>query len=110
LLVIAHTINVPALNVQAIVDGVWNEPVAGHTTPGTFGEEVQTPSLNPSQVASAVWDATLASYQTSGSTGEALGNAAKGSGAAVNLIATIDPEVEFDVEVNPDPEITTSNT
>jgi hypothetical protein len=66
----AHVNNSPAINVQDIVDGVWNEPTATHTTAGTFGENAQTPAINPSQVADAVWDAPTASHTTAGTFGQ----------------------------------------
>lgn len=137
--VIAHVINIPAVNVQAIVDGVWDEQTSLHVAAGSFGLEVQTPNLNPgdvasavwdaqvlsyqdpgsfganaanpplspTQIATAVWDATLALYQDPGSTGEALADAANSASASspVNLVLTIDPPTEFQVDVNPNPEL-----
>ncbi len=38
--VIAHTINTPAINIQDIVDGVWDEPISAHLTAGTTGKKL----------------------------------------------------------------------
>lgn len=76
----AHTNNITPINVQQIVDGVWNEPTSAHTTPGTFGENAQTPAINPQQVADAVWDEPIANHLTPGSTGKKLNDGASGSG------------------------------
>lgn len=67
--VVAHTINIPAIDVQAIVDGVWNALIADHTISGTFGANAQAAAINPVQVAEAVWNALVADYDTDGTFG-----------------------------------------
>jgi hypothetical protein len=66
----AHTNNIPAVDVTAIVSGVWNEPVSGHTTAGTFGENAQKPAINPTQVAAAVWDSNTSAHNANGTFGK----------------------------------------
>lgn len=54
-----------------IVDQVWNEARAGHTTPGTFGavsEWSGTPA-EAATMAAAVWEELVASHQTGGTMG-----------------------------------------
>jgi len=45
---------IAAITVGALADAVWDEPTAGHTTPGTFG-----PIFNSDTIADAVWDEVI---------------------------------------------------
>lgn len=75
-----------------VADAVWDEATAGHTTSGTFGEqlktdvdailadtdELQTNQITVAGIADGVWEEAIADHSgTSGSTAEAL--AAAGS-------------------------------
>jgi hypothetical protein len=63
----------------AIADQVWDEPKSGHTTSGSFGEEVQAHALTSelpaaaptaAAIADAVWDEPKSGHTTGGSFGE----------------------------------------
>ena len=58
----------------AIVDGVWDEAIAGHLTAGSTGKALSDSGLgtSPAAIADAVWDELLAGHIVSGSFGEAL--------------------------------------
>ncbi len=69
------------------VDDVWDEPLAGHTTAGTAGKQLQDISTGTAPtvaaIADGVWDELLSGHVISGSAGEALGAATAPSAAAV---------------------------
>lgn len=55
----------------AVAEAVWDEPVSGHITPGTFGATVDAAPA-AADIADAVWDELLAGHTTAGTFGEAL--------------------------------------
>ena len=59
----------------ALVDDIWDEPVAGHAVGGTTGKDVTLASLAPTAavIADAVWDEALAGHVGAGSSGKAEG-------------------------------------
>jgi len=63
--------------VSEVADGVWNEALAGHLTPGSTGEALQNASDagSPTQIAMAVWDEALPGVHAAGSAGERLASA-----------------------------------
>jgi hypothetical protein len=68
---------IAALNnptVGAIADAVWDEPIAGHLTPGSTGANLAAAGAggDPAAIADAVWDEVLSGHLTAGSTGAAL--------------------------------------
>jgi hypothetical protein len=64
-------------SVSAIVNGVWDELLAGHTTAGSAGADLAAASTgaDPTAIAGAVWDEATSDHQTAGSTGKALTSA-----------------------------------
>lgn len=65
------------LSITAIVNGVWDESQASHTTAGTFGKylDAQVSAVSAptaAAVADAVWDESLSAHSVAGSTGKAL--------------------------------------
>ena len=63
--------------IDAVVDGVWDEPAAGHATAGSTGLALTTASAAPTAatIADAVWDELLSGHAVVGSTGAALTSA-----------------------------------
>lgn len=69
---LSHLVDPDAADTKAAVtEAVWDEPVSGHTTPGTFGEAVDAAPA-AADIADAVWDELLAGHTTAGTFGEAL--------------------------------------
>ena len=73
-----------------IADAVWDEAQAGHTTPGTFGANldasvsgVSTGGVSAAAIADAVCDELLAGHTTAGSVGKALSD----------VLAAVDTEI-----------------
>jgi len=97
-----------------IADRVWDEDVADHVTPATFGKEVAKVddlgsisisgiSIDADEISSAVWNKLLIDHTISGTYGAEVATAAdlevtnskidgigSGTGAALNFIATDD--------------------
>lgn len=63
--------------VQAIVDGVLDEPISGHTGTGSVGEAIDAAGAgsSPADIADAVWDEDLTVHTTPDSAGALLGAA-----------------------------------
>lgn len=61
-------------SLSQIVNGVWNEPLAGHLTAGTTGKALQDAGAvaDPLAIAAAVWNSVKASYTTPGTFGALL--------------------------------------
>lgn len=56
-----------------IADAVWDEPLSGHTTPGSTGAKLSEGNpINVGDIADAVWNEPLADHLTAGSTGKKL--------------------------------------
>jgi hypothetical protein len=68
----SNTTTITTADITAIVDGVWNEPTASHTSSGTMGlAQVVNIGAYPtlSQIASAVWDEPASTHLIPGSVG-----------------------------------------
>jgi hypothetical protein len=65
----------------AAIDLIWEELQSGHTTPGSFGYNLDSrvSQVSPSAIADSVWDEVLSGHVGAGSTGYAL-NAAGAAG------------------------------
>jgi len=76
-------------------DAVWDELLAGHTSPGSAGEAQVDAGAggDPAAIADAVWDEAQADHVAPGSMGESQETAAlAGNNAAkIDAIATLDP-------------------
>jgi len=74
------------VNIQSIVDGVWDEVALDHNTDGTTGKELLdggTGVTNPAAIASAVWNAESNNYNTSGTMGEKQNTGGSGDPDAI---------------------------
>ena len=73
----------PALevgDVPAIADGVWDEPLSGHTSSGTTGEKLDDAlDVTEGEIADAVWDEALSGHTTGGTAGKVLADAQTGA-------------------------------
>jgi hypothetical protein len=59
------------VNVAAIVDGVWDEPMSDHLLAGSTGEKQNTGGAgDPEAIADAVWDENAADHDDSDTMGE----------------------------------------
>jgi len=105
-----------APTVADIVDGVWDEPIAGHTTAGTTGKALDDAGgvgASPSDIADAVWDEVASGHNTAGTMGELQNNllsvgttaivvggmTAEMSDETVAIDATIDGDSDIIAEV-----------
>jgi len=58
--------------VSAVVAGAWNEPIAGHVTPGTTGKALKDAGITADipAIVAGVWDEPRAGHVTPGTMGE----------------------------------------
>lgn len=84
-----------SLTVQDIVDGVWDEPTAGHTTAGTTGK-----ALTDAGSAGDPWSTALPGAYGAGTAGKIIGdniNATVSSRASQASVDTIDDFLDTEV-------------